>query len=160
MSYTLYWVYFSFFRGGPTLFEYRHACLVVARLFEHHVVTTSSTVIQVYGVAQLPAINSPARCSRLAMRLSRRVHCNADLPQTTNDPGEAKFLLKKTGIESVAMSLIASPAATSPEDMAIHDHWVLASLYLSATSTALINASKVTAATRWAASWASCSHCL
>ena len=29
------------------------------------------------------------------MRLSRRMHCNADLPQTTNDPGEAKFLLKK-----------------------------------------------------------------
>ena len=44
---------------------------------------------------------------------------NADLPQTTNDPGEAKFLLKKTGTESIPMPLIASPAATGSVDMAV-----------------------------------------
>ncbi|MCP1463279.1 ABC transporter substrate-binding protein [Pseudomonas sp. S3E17] len=44
---------------------------------------------------------------------------NADLPQIVYDPEKAKFLLKKAGMESITMPLIASPAATGSVDMAV-----------------------------------------
>ncbi|MDI3250456.1 Periplasmic dipeptide transport protein [Pseudomonas fluorescens] len=44
---------------------------------------------------------------------------NADLPQTAYDPEKARFLLKKAGMESITMPLIASPAATGSVDMAV-----------------------------------------
>ncbi|MBN2975805.1 ABC transporter substrate-binding protein [Pseudomonas sp. FP597] len=44
---------------------------------------------------------------------------NTDLPQTVYDPEKAKFLLKKAGMESITMPLIASPAATGSVDMAV-----------------------------------------
>ncbi len=44
---------------------------------------------------------------------------NADLPQTVYDPEKAKFLLKKAGMESISMPLVASPAATGSVDIAV-----------------------------------------
>ncbi|MGY4494966.1 ABC transporter substrate-binding protein [Pseudomonas sp. TE3610] len=44
---------------------------------------------------------------------------NADLPQTPYDPDKARFLLKKAGMSSVKMPLVASPAATGSVDMAV-----------------------------------------
>ncbi len=44
---------------------------------------------------------------------------NADLPQTPYDPDKARFLLKKAGMASVKMPLVASPAATGSVDMAV-----------------------------------------
>ncbi|WP_419793848.1 ABC transporter substrate-binding protein [Pseudomonas palleroniana] len=44
---------------------------------------------------------------------------NSDLPQTVYDPEKAKFLLKKAGMESITMPLVASPAATGSVDIAV-----------------------------------------
>ena len=44
---------------------------------------------------------------------------NADLPQTPYDPDKARFLLKKAGMSSVKMPLVASPAATGSVDMTV-----------------------------------------
>ncbi|WP_248731350.1 ABC transporter substrate-binding protein [Pseudomonas sp. MWU13-2517] len=44
---------------------------------------------------------------------------NTDLPQTVYDPEKAKFLLKKAGMESITMPLVASPAATGSVDIAV-----------------------------------------
>ncbi|WP_248796397.1 ABC transporter substrate-binding protein [Pseudomonas sp. MWU13-2105] len=44
---------------------------------------------------------------------------NADLPQTVYDPEKAKFLLKKAGMDSISMPLVASPAATGSVDIAV-----------------------------------------
>ncbi|WP_062381102.1 ABC transporter substrate-binding protein [Pseudomonas abietaniphila] len=44
---------------------------------------------------------------------------NSDLPQTPYDPEKAKFLLKKAGMESITMPLVASPAATGSVDIAV-----------------------------------------
>ncbi|EIK94439.1 twin-arginine translocation pathway signal [Pseudomonas sp. M47T1] len=44
---------------------------------------------------------------------------NAELPQTPYDPDKARFLLKKAGMASVKMPLVASPAATGSVDMAV-----------------------------------------
>ncbi|UCP11600.1 ABC transporter substrate-binding protein [Pseudomonas sp. MM213] len=44
---------------------------------------------------------------------------NADLPQRVYDPEKAKFLLKKAGMESITMPLVASPAATGSVDIAV-----------------------------------------
>jgi len=46
-------------------------------------------------------------------------YCNTDLPQTTYDPEKARFLLKKAGMESITMPLVASPAATGSVDIAV-----------------------------------------
>jgi peptide/nickel transport system substrate-binding protein len=44
---------------------------------------------------------------------------NTDLPQTVYDPEKAKFLLKKAGMESITMPVMASPAATGSVDIAV-----------------------------------------
>ncbi|SEP78317.1 peptide/nickel transport system substrate-binding protein [Pseudomonas sp. NFACC02] len=44
---------------------------------------------------------------------------NSDLPQTPYDPEKARFLLKKAGMESITMPLVASPAATGSVDIAV-----------------------------------------
>ncbi|SFW30851.1 ABC transporter substrate-binding protein [Pseudomonas sp. NFACC04-2] len=44
---------------------------------------------------------------------------NAELPQRAYDPEQAKFLLKKAGMEDISMPLMCSPAATGSVDVAV-----------------------------------------